>query len=507
MANTNFKLFDENKTNMMSDEEYVSYVQRLNGVQTGIANSKLQNKSMYQCSLIAYAISQIMINNGYNAVDTDAVSTFVNNLTNSILGKVTDAATPEQVLAGVEKKKWVSPFSLKEGVIDDINYALWHTFTIGDILLSVNDSINDTWLKCDGSPVSQTDYPELYQKLLNSFSSTWVDKTATDAVCVDSSGNLFGTNGTELLKSTDGGKTWVSVSQLPSTIYKYSIACNNDASVICIYGTSSSSGQSTRLLVGSSTGGFSQKTISGVTSLTSSRKVMYTGDGWVFFRGYADSDGASNSWVYYGTDINGSFSTNKFGTGKDFYNATYNSGTYYVYVVDEGSSGTSRASDVLRTTDISLSTFESIKHFPSTYNHNLSIFSINSSGNLVMYLKDALASSGLDNSALYFEYNGQTWESKFTGISTTTVFPYAFSSTQFSDFSDAVLMNDGTLYKIKNNSTSTESTGDSSSLVLVSTNTSLFTKTKFSNRVPVTPSVVVNNCIAFIKAKYEDGKR
>ena len=101
MANTNFKLFDENKTNMMSDEEYASYVQRLNGVQTGIANSKLQNKSMYQCSLIAYAISQIMINNGYNAVDTDAVTTFVNNLTNSILGKVTDAATPEQVLAGV----------------------------------------------------------------------------------------------------------------------------------------------------------------------------------------------------------------------------------------------------------------------------------------------------------------------------------------------------------------------------------------------------------------------
>lgn len=507
MANTNFKLFDENKTNMMSDEEYATYIQRLNGVQTGIANSKLQNKSMYQCSLIAYAISQIMVNNGYNAVDTDAAATFVNNLTNSILGKVTDSATPEQVLAGVEKKKWISPFALKEGVIDDINYALWHTFTIGDILLSVNDSINDTWLKCDGSPVSQADYPELYQKLLSSFSSTWVDKTPTDAVCADSSGNLFGTNGTELLKSTDGGKTWVSVSPLPSTIYHYSIACNNDASVICIYGTSSSSGQSTRLFVGSSSGGFSQKTISGVTSSTSSRKVMYTGDGWVFFRGYTDSDDASNSWVYYGTDINGSFSTNKFGTGKSFLDATYNSGTYYVYVVDSGVANSSRASDVLRTTDISLSTFESIKRLPGTYTHSIGVFSINSAGNLVMHSKDVSSSSGLDKTALYFEYNGQTWENKFTGTCSTSFYPYAFSSTQFSDFSDAVLMNNGTLYKIKNNSTSTENTGDSSSNILISTKTSLFTKTKFSNRVPVTPSVVVNNCTAFIKAKYEDGKR
>ena len=507
MANTNFKLFDENKTNMMSDEEYASYVQRLNGVQTGIANSKLQNKSMYQCSLIAYAISQIMINNGYNAVDTDAVTTFVNNLTNSILGKVTDAATPEQVLAGVEKKKWISPFALKEGVIDDINYALWHTFTIGDILLSINDNINDTWLKCDGSPVSQSDYPELYQKLLSSFSSTWVDKTPTDAVCADSSGNLFGTNGTELLKSTDGGKTWVSVSQFPSTIYEYSIACNNDASVICVYGKSSSSGSTTRLFVGSSSGGFSQKTISGVTASSTSRKVMYTGDGWVFFRGYTDTDDASNSWVYYGTDINGSFSTNKFGTGKQFHDATYNSGTYYVYTIDEGASGTSRASDVLRTTDISSASFESIKRLPGTYNHNVGVFSINSAGNLVMHSKDVSAPSGLDKTALYFEYNGQTWENKFTGISTTSVYPWAFSSTQFLDFSDAVLMNDGILYKIKNNSTSTENTGDSSSTILVSTNTSLFTKTKFSNRVPVTPSVIVNNCTAFIKAKYEDGKR
>ena len=46
MASTNFKLFDENKTNMMSDTEYNINTQRLNGVQAGIASSQLQNKTL-----------------------------------------------------------------------------------------------------------------------------------------------------------------------------------------------------------------------------------------------------------------------------------------------------------------------------------------------------------------------------------------------------------------------------------------------------------------------------
>lgn len=35
MASTNFKLFDENKQNMLSDTEYNINYQRLNGVQGG----------------------------------------------------------------------------------------------------------------------------------------------------------------------------------------------------------------------------------------------------------------------------------------------------------------------------------------------------------------------------------------------------------------------------------------------------------------------------------------
>ena len=52
MANTNIKLFDENKSNMMSDIDYGKDTQRANGVQTGVASSQLQNKFQYQMSLM-----------------------------------------------------------------------------------------------------------------------------------------------------------------------------------------------------------------------------------------------------------------------------------------------------------------------------------------------------------------------------------------------------------------------------------------------------------------------
>lgn len=80
MANTNFKLFDENKQNMMPDQEYSTNQARLGGVQAGLASSALHNKSMYQQSLMVNAIAQFMVAKGFNANDSDAVSTFNSNL-------------------------------------------------------------------------------------------------------------------------------------------------------------------------------------------------------------------------------------------------------------------------------------------------------------------------------------------------------------------------------------------------------------------------------------------
>lgn len=117
MASTNFKLFDENKTNMMSDTEYNINTQRLNGVQAGIASSQLQNKTLHQTSLVAYSLAQIMVQNGYDANDSAAVSAFVGNMSNSLLQKVLDKATSAEAQAGTITNKWISPATMKAAAL------------------------------------------------------------------------------------------------------------------------------------------------------------------------------------------------------------------------------------------------------------------------------------------------------------------------------------------------------------------------------------------------------
>lgn len=116
MPTSNFKLFDENKTNAMSDAEYASANQRLNGVQSGIASSKLQNKFQIQVSMVAYAIAQLMVQNGYDATDSTAITTFVSNLSNSVLQKVIDKATTAQAQAGTDNTKWMTPALTKASI-------------------------------------------------------------------------------------------------------------------------------------------------------------------------------------------------------------------------------------------------------------------------------------------------------------------------------------------------------------------------------------------------------
>lgn len=106
MPTNNFKLFDEKKANMMTDEEYAINQQRLNGVQSGVASSQLQNKTLYQTALMCYALAQLMAANGYDANDANAVSTFVNNLSLSMVQKVVDKASAADLDAKTVGK-WV----------------------------------------------------------------------------------------------------------------------------------------------------------------------------------------------------------------------------------------------------------------------------------------------------------------------------------------------------------------------------------------------------------------
>ena len=108
MATNNIKIFDENKGNIMSTQEYSTNAQRLNGVQQGIASSMLQNKTLYQLSLVAYAIGQMMVNNGLDANDDNAVSAFVGNLSNTIVQKVVDKASTAEAQAGTDANKFMT---------------------------------------------------------------------------------------------------------------------------------------------------------------------------------------------------------------------------------------------------------------------------------------------------------------------------------------------------------------------------------------------------------------
>ena len=135
MPTSNLKLFDENKANMLSDEEYNTNTQRLNGVQTGVASSSLQNKTLYQTSLVAYAIGQLMIANGKDALDSATVSAFVANMDATMLQKVKDIATTEEAQQGLLNTKYMTP-ALTKAAIEYMSVLKSGSTMTGPLILS-----------------------------------------------------------------------------------------------------------------------------------------------------------------------------------------------------------------------------------------------------------------------------------------------------------------------------------------------------------------------------------
>ncbi len=124
MATSNIKLFDENKANLLTDTEYGTNTQRLNGVQSGVASSKLNNKAMYQVSLVAYAIGQLMAANGKDANDANAVSTFVANMDATLVQKVKDIASSAEAIAGVNNSHFMTPYTTKAAIVNFYNTTI-----------------------------------------------------------------------------------------------------------------------------------------------------------------------------------------------------------------------------------------------------------------------------------------------------------------------------------------------------------------------------------------------
>ncbi len=72
MADNNFKVFDEKKTNVMSDTDYANHTQRSNGVQSGVASSALHNKLYRQVSMMSKALADFIASQAFDAKDEDA---------------------------------------------------------------------------------------------------------------------------------------------------------------------------------------------------------------------------------------------------------------------------------------------------------------------------------------------------------------------------------------------------------------------------------------------------
>lgn len=73
MARNDFKIFDESQINTLTQAEYETDSQRINGVTSGLARSSLHNKALHQATIMAAAMGQLIMEKGKNAGDQDFV--------------------------------------------------------------------------------------------------------------------------------------------------------------------------------------------------------------------------------------------------------------------------------------------------------------------------------------------------------------------------------------------------------------------------------------------------
>ncbi len=97
MASSNFKVFAESVAalNVVSDAEYATDTQRINGVVPGLAPAALHNKLYKQATIMAAALAQVIVEQGKDALDSDyekLVASIKNSFVLSLNGERPDAA-------------------------------------------------------------------------------------------------------------------------------------------------------------------------------------------------------------------------------------------------------------------------------------------------------------------------------------------------------------------------------------------------------------------------------
>lgn len=85
---TNFLQFDTAATNILNDADYNANTQRINGVQTGLAQSALHNKLFYQASTMVSAIGTVLSNAGYTVADNN-IANLIITINKAMMGGIT----------------------------------------------------------------------------------------------------------------------------------------------------------------------------------------------------------------------------------------------------------------------------------------------------------------------------------------------------------------------------------------------------------------------------------
>lgn len=71
MGSSNFQVFNEGFANVETDAEYLAETQRINGLVSGIAKTRMHNKLFRQTSVMTAALAQFMANAGQTVSDND----------------------------------------------------------------------------------------------------------------------------------------------------------------------------------------------------------------------------------------------------------------------------------------------------------------------------------------------------------------------------------------------------------------------------------------------------
>lgn len=232
MATNNIKIFDQNKANMLTDEAYNTSTQRLNGVQQGIASSQLQNKTLYQVSLVAYAIGQMMQANGLNANDADVVSTFAGNLSSTIVQKILDKASTVEAKNFAVNNKFITPQTWKAAydfmkadsdmvtsAVDDTHYITPKLLKEGANLfggkVELEDGTITNWRTFSKEIVNKNQYP---LEDISSIKQVLIDKSKRYIIILSSKSEYINENNEIILLDYNTNNVLDSV--------KYSIVYN-----------------------------------------------------------------------------------------------------------------------------------------------------------------------------------------------------------------------------------------------------------------------------------------